>query len=105
MQQCHSRLLMDHTSAFIRLVKLDSLVPALCQMGLLSSDDLEGILKKDRSDSRNYQILHMLSILSKKGTQGVRGLIQALKQDSEHTGHEELANILMDAYKDLPGNR
>ena len=40
----------------------------------------------------------MLTILDKKGKQGVCGVIQALKEDYEHTGHDELASVLEKAY-------
>ena len=69
-------------------------MPNLCQRGLVGPNELEWWLKQNHNNNRSYKVLHMLTILDKKGKEGVRGVIQALKQDCEHTGHDELANML-----------
>ena len=90
--------LTSHCAEFVRLVNLDALVPHLRQMGLLTSVEVEEWIKMTTSSSRNVQVLHLLTVLERKGRQGVCGVIQALKDEKEHTGHEELADTLIQAY-------
>jgi hypothetical protein len=79
---------------FERLVNLDSLSPHLCKEGLLTSSELEEWLRIKPGSSRSHQILHLLSILDKKGEKGILGVIGALKMEDCHAGHYELAEIL-----------
>ena len=93
-----STSLTNHSKEFVRLVNLESLMPHLCQRGLLGPNELEWWLNQNQNNDRNLKVLHMLTILNKKGKQGVHGVIQALKDDCEHMGHDELASMLEEAY-------
>ena len=89
------KCLIHFSSDFERLVNLDSLIPHLCDRGLLTSGELEGWLQMKPGNSRSCQILHMLTILDKKGRAGFSGVVYSLKMDGNHTGHDELAEILL----------
>ena len=77
---------------------LDSLVPLLCQRSLIHSSQVDGLLQTKLLHSRSYQMLHLLSLLEKKGKVGVAGVIQALRDDEVHIGHVDLADKLTKAY-------
>lgn len=99
---CNSPKLTRFSNEFGRLVNLDSLVPSLCGEGLLSSTDVEQLLHDAKTfhNSRSYQILHLLTILDRKGVAGVFRVIHVLATDREHAGHEDLAQILKEEYYD-----
>ena len=48
--------------------------------------------------SRSCRILHLLTILDKKGKAGFKGVIEALKVEEGHAGHDDLAEILAKEY-------
>ena len=96
---CKSSELTRFSKDFERLVNLDSLVPSLCEGGLLNNAEVEQLLDaKTCNNSRSYQILHLLTILDRKGMAGVFGVIHVLATDREHTGHDDLAQILKGEY-------
>ncbi len=78
---------------------LDSLTPLLCKQGLIHASEMEGLLQAKLIHSRSFQMLHVLTLLEKKGRVGVEGVIQALKDDEIHMGHVDLADKLTEAYR------
>jgi len=77
-------------------VNLDIILPVLYQKGVLSSEDVNSLvnIRTVSGGSRSYQVLHFVTILNKKGKRGFDRVVEALREDKEHMGHEELAEIL-----------
>jgi len=67
---------------FQKLVNLDTLIPLLNQDGILSPVELRELHVVHRSES--WRISYLLSVLDRKGKQGIKALIFALKSDEEH---------------------
>ena len=42
--------------------------------------------------TRSYQVLHFITLLDRKGKKGFEGVVEALKEDKDHIGHDELAD-------------
>lgn len=81
---------------FQKLVNLDTLIPLLNQGGILSPVELRELYVVHRSES--WRISYLLSLLDRKGKQGIKALIFALKSDEEHMGHQELGAHLEEEY-------
>ena len=81
---------------FQKLVNLDTLIPLLNQGGILSPVELRELYVVHRSES--WRISYLLSMLDRKGKQGIKALIFALKSDEEHMGHQELGAHLEEEY-------
>ena len=88
--------LITFNNHFQRYANLDSLVPLLCECGLLQTSELEILLEYSR---RTDKVSYLLAILDKKGRAGVCGVIRCLKEDGMHLGHQDLASILQDHYQ------
>lgn len=73
-------------------------MPYLCEKDLLSTNEVDNLLRGKAGNSRSYHILHALTVLDKKGSRGVFGLIAALKEAKCHAGHDDLAEILVTEY-------
>ncbi len=80
-----------------RLVNLDTVTPILYQNGVLNTEDITSLVntRTVSGGTRSYQVLRFVTILDSKGKKGFEGVVKALKEDKEHMGHEELADILL----------
>ena len=81
---------------FKRLVNLETLLPQLCAKQLLLPDEIEDEFHPHLK--RGERITSLLVVLSRKGQEGVDGVIETLSTEETHTGHKELADILKRGY-------
>ena len=87
--------LISFNAHFQRLSNLDTLVPLLCEQGILQTTELEALLQYSH---RFEKVSFLLTVLDKKGRAGLDGVIGCLKKDDDHIGHQELASILEHHY-------
>jgi hypothetical protein len=76
---------------FQRFANLDTLIPLLCERRLLQASEVEHLVEHNQ---RSTQISCLLAMLDRKGPGGVAAVIDCLKQDESHLGHQDLASIL-----------
>ena len=48
-------------------------------------------------------MLHFITLLDRKGKKGFEGVVEALKEDKDHLGHEELADVLTERFSEFLG--
>lgn len=80
--------LKKYSRSFEQLVNFDYLLPRLYQDDNLKPEEYETI-RQERS--LGCRIVSLFLITENKGKEGVKGLIQSLERERQHTGHEELA--------------
>lgn len=80
---------------FQGIANLDTLVPQLCQREILLPNEAEELYYRH---TRCEKVTHLLAVLSRKGTDGVEGLIDSLEADTQHPAHHQLAHILRKEY-------
>ena len=80
---------------FQGIANLDTLVPQLCQREIIIPNEAEELYYMR---TRCEKITHLLAVLSRKGTDGVEGLIDSLETDTQHPAHHQLAHILRKEY-------
>ena len=80
---------------FQGIANLDTLVPQLCQREIILPNEAEELYYMR---TRCEKITHLLAVLSRKGTDGVEGLIDSLEADTQHPAHHQLAHILRKEY-------
>ena len=80
---------------FQRYANLDTLVPLLCERRLLQAPEVEHLVEHNQ---RSTQISCLLAILDRKGPAGMAAVIECLKHDESHLGHQDLASILEQNY-------
>ena len=84
--------------SFYQLANLDTLIPLLSQEGVLSAAELSDFISLP---SRGERLSYLVTVVDRKGTRGLQGLIRALKQDDEHLGHAELAAAIEVEYSHM----
>ena len=72
----------------MRLMDLKSLFPHLMKYCLLTGDQADHLLNHHYSE--NERILNLLRFMERKGEQGFRLFLCAIREEKEHMGHAEL---------------
>jgi len=78
---------------FQKLVNLDTLIPLLNQGGILSPVELRELHVVHRSES--WRISYLLSVLDRKGRQGIKALIFALKSTADLAQCPQSADLIV----------
>ena len=89
-------LLAPHSREIIDSLNMEMLVPHLIQKGLLTRSEY---CELDSSPSWKRSEHYVLKILPTKGEQGLRRFVECLKDESEHSGHQDLFKSLKSKLK------
>ena len=85
-----------HFKDFLSYINLNSLHPWLVQYSLLTSDQSE--LLRNVHIGENERIVNLLGFMEKKGARGYSLFLQAIREEKEHIGHDELHEILSSSH-------
>lgn len=82
-----------HMDDIVQLVDLNTLVPILLKYGLLTSEESE-VLYSDKLLTRSERKRKLAEYMASKGDRSPDLFLQALKEEPEHLGHQDLHSKL-----------
>ena len=82
-----------HFRNFQSYINLNSLYPWLMEYFLLTPGESEHLLNVHIGE--NQRIFNLLGFMEKKGAEGYKLFLRAIRKETEHKGHEELYKMLV----------
>ena len=100
METRHDQILTDFAQVLKKTLNLTYLLPHLLQKRLVTAEEDELLRQQNRStlDKNN----EFLRILKTKGSTAFSKFLEALNEESQHLGHEDIYNKLSQADKNWP---
>ena len=85
--------LKQHQLNFIQLINLQSLIPHLNEQDLITRDEQDRLTNPLLTECE--RIVDLLYIIERQGAEAYPHFLEAIKQETTHSGHKVLYDILV----------